>query len=61
MGKKKSHAIAFRSMVRVRCACGWIWHNERLRGKTDDEISEETDGEFFRHWQAMRDQGFTCD
>lgn len=59
MGNKKlRHEIVFRSMVRIRCKCGWLWRNDRLRGKADDEIQNETDGEFYYHWKAMRDQGF---
>jgi hypothetical protein len=58
MENKLAHQIKSRSMVRVRCGCGWFFHNETLRGKKNEEIQYETDAAFERHLKDMELAGF---
>jgi hypothetical protein len=55
---EKAHEVASKSMVRIRCCCGWLWHNEQLKGKTDLELEAEINFEWKRHQEQMKEAGF---
>lgn len=46
--KGRCEAI-FKSMVLIVCSCGFRAHNEKLKGKKDKKIAEETMDEFLAH------------
>ena len=45
------------SMIAFSCVCGFRWHNEKLKGKTDEALIVERDEAFMFHVDAMEQLG----
>ena len=49
------HAVASRALINVECACGWKYRADKLHGRTDEEIWNEVERAYERHFlEAMR-------
>ena len=58
MGKKApGHRMTGLWVARVNCACGWYWHNEEVRHKSDDDLILKAREEFDIHVNDMRKEG----
>jgi len=55
---KQNHKITYESLVTFGCTCGFRWHNEHLRGKSDYDLNIEREEAFASHQWEMEKQGF---
>ena len=53
-----AHQEKDKSLVSVRCSCGFLFYNEFLKGKRDDELEYERDAAFARHVQELEGMGY---
>lgn len=53
-----AHQEKDKSLVRVRCTCGFLFYNEFMKGKTDGELEYERDAAFQRHIIELEGMGF---
>ena len=50
------HEIESIALAYVRCACGWEHRLEKLKGKTDEDLSIITGGAFEKHKREAKDK-----
>jgi len=50
MAKDKGRCeVIFKSMIRIVCSCWFVAYTEKLKGKKDRKIAEETMDEYLSH------------
>ncbi len=47
--KKGQHVVMAAALAYIRCSCGWENKIEKLKGKTDEDLSLESGMAFTRH------------
>ena len=58
MAKKRrqyDHIAIASSLIKTKCACGWSYTCDKLRGKTDEDIMIEVGFEMEKHRRAMEE------
>jgi hypothetical protein len=46
---EKKHFIVSKALARIQCACGWVWRNDFLKGKSDERLEEEAESRYCDH------------
>jgi hypothetical protein len=55
---ESAHQRRWENMVAWRCTCGGSWNNEKLKGKSDEELLAERDASFATHISEMEQRGY---